>query len=184
MLLIGADGASAHNNHAAELMLKARDGVALARRRLVLSDAGAQQQLDEVLARIVGGAWSGKYRVGAEILAKRPSGGAAMVIVVTPLGVENPIAALATPVRCAVFVLEEKLRANGVLPDRLRRLYGLTPAETDIVIALAGGQSVAQTAKARGTVADTVRSQVKSALAKTGARRQADLVALVNRLRF
>jgi DNA-binding CsgD family transcriptional regulator len=82
------------------------------------------------------------------------------------------------------MILEECLRTNGRLPERLRRLYGLTEAETEVAIDLATGRALAEIAAARGTSIDTVRSQVKAALAKTNSRRQADLAALVNRLRF
>lgn len=171
-------------NHAGELLLKANDGVELRDGRLVLSDAAAQLELNAALTRTIGEGWSAKFRTGAELLARRPSGGAPLVLVATPIGADNAIAALAAPVRCALFVLEEKLRSNGLLPERLQRLYGLTTAETDICIDIASGAIPSEIAERRGTTTATVRSQVKAALGKTGARRQADLAALVNRLRF
>lgn len=180
----GADGKVTHVNHAGELLLKAADGVELHDGKLVLSDAPAQTELNAALERTIGEGWSAKFRTGAELLARRPSGGAPLVLVATPIGAENAIAALAAPVRCALFVLEEKLRSNGLLPERLQRLYGLTTAETEICIDIASGAIPAEIAERRGTTTATVRSQVKSALGKTGARRQADLAALVNRLRF
>jgi DNA-binding CsgD family transcriptional regulator len=173
-----------HVNHAGELLLKADDGVELRDGKLVLSDAPAQIELNTALARTIGEGWSAKFRTGAELLARRPSGGAPLVLVATPIGAENAIAALAAPVRCALFVLEEKLRCNGLLPERLQRLYGLTTAETEICIDIASGAIPSEIAEHRGTTSATVRSQVKAALGKTGARRQADLAALVNRLRF
>lgn len=182
--LLGEGGAILHHNHAADVLLAARDGVSLAHNRLALWDRNAQSELDSVLQRIVTHVWTGRVRRGAELLARRPSGGAAMVLVATPLGIENPVAALAAPCRCALFVLEEKLRINGLLPERLRRLYGLTAAETEVALALASGSSPRAISAERKVTIDTVRSQVKAALAKTGARRQADLATLVNRLRF
>jgi DNA-binding CsgD family transcriptional regulator len=179
-----AEGRVTHVNHAGELLLKARDGVEMRDGKLVLSDAPAQIELNAALARTIGEGWSAKFRTGAELLARRPSGGAPLVLVATPIGAENAIVALAAPVRCALFVLEEKLRSNGLLPERLQRLYGLTTAETDICIDIASGAIPAEIAERRGTSTATVRSQVKAALGKTGARRQADLAALVNRLRF
>ncbi|MFZ2029931.1 MAG: helix-turn-helix transcriptional regulator [Vitreimonas sp.] len=181
---LGADGRVTHVNPAGELLLNARDGVELRDGKIVLSDAPAQIELNAALARTIGDDWSAKFRTGAELLARRPSGGAPLVLVATPLGAENAIAALAAPVRCALFVLEEKLRSNGLLPERLQRLYGLTTAETEICIDIASGAIPSEIAERRGTTTATVRSQVKAALGKTGVRRQADLAALVNRLRF
>ncbi|MBI3439114.1 MAG: helix-turn-helix transcriptional regulator [Proteobacteria bacterium] len=173
-----------HVNHAGRLLLEADDGVRLLDGRLVLSDAPAQLELNAALTRTIGEDWSAKFRTGAELLARRASGGAPLVLVAIPIGADNAIAALAAPARCALFVLEEKLRSNGLLAERLQRLYGLTSAETDICIDIAGGAIPAEIAERRGTTSATVRSQVKAALGKTGARRQADLAALVNRLRF
>ncbi|MBS0385256.1 MAG: hypothetical protein JSS00_07895 [Proteobacteria bacterium] len=178
-----ADGSVTHVNHTGEVLLRECDGIELRDGKLVLSDIPAQAELDAALARTIGEGWSAKFRTGAELLARRPSGGPPLVLVATPIGSENAIAALATPVRCALFVLEEKLRSRG-LPERLQRLYGLTAAEAEICIEIAGGAMLTEIATHRGTTASTVRSQVKAALAKTGARRQADLSALVNRLRF
>jgi DNA-binding CsgD family transcriptional regulator len=179
-----ADGRVAQCNHAAELLLQAGDGVELRDAKLWLWDKAAQSELNAALARTIGEGWSAKFRTGAELLARRPSGGSPLVLVATPIGADGPIAAVAAPIRCALFVLEERLRANGFLPERLQRLYGLTSAEADIAIEIASGAVPAEVAERRGTTAATVRTQVKTALRKTGARRQADLAALVNRLRF
>ncbi len=181
---LGADGRIAQSNHAAELLVKAGDGLEVRDGKLCLWDGLAQSELSAALARTIGDGWSAKFRTGAELLARRPSGGSPLVLVATPIGADGPIMAVAAPVRCALFVLEEKLRANGLLPERLQRLYGLTSAEADIAIEIASGAVLSEIAKGRGTTTATVRTQVKTALRKTGARRQADLAALVNRLRF
>ena len=67
--------------------------------------------------------------------------------------------------------------------DRIAAKLGLSQAEAQIALALADGQSIAEIAEARRVSAHTVRNQVKSALWKTGSRRQAELVGLVERLR-
>lgn len=180
----GADGKVIHRNASAESLLSERDGVDVRKGKFTLWDSGAQLDLDKALSRVIGEAWSQRYRAGAELLARRPSGAAPLVLIATPVGLDNPISALASPVRCVVFVLEEKLRATGLLTERLQRLYGLTAAEAEIAVGIASGLSLQELADTRGTKLDTVRTQVKFALSKTGARKQADLAALVNRLRF
>ncbi len=182
--LFSPDGAVIHSNAAAGALLAEKDGVDIRNGKLVLWDGDAQFELDKALARVIGEAWSQKYRAGAELLARRPSGSAPLVLVATPVGLDNPISALASPVRCVVFMLEEKLRATGLLTERLQRLYGLTAAEAEIAVGVASGSSLQELAVARGTKHGTVRTQVKFALSKTGARKQADLASLVNRLRF
>lgn len=182
--LLGPDGAILHRNHAATVMLGAQDGVADVGGRIRFQDRNAQRLLDAAIGSIERAAWSVRWRYGTEFLAERATGGAPMVIVMLPLGMENPIATVATQARCAVYILEAPLRANSVVPERARRLFGLTRAETDIALAVAGGATLKEIADTRGVTMATVKAQLRAALAKTGARRQAELSALLNRLRF
>jgi DNA-binding CsgD family transcriptional regulator/PAS domain-containing protein len=183
-LLLDAQSTVIYANHAAEQLLGARDGLELENGALKLWDENAGGALQIAIDRLVREPWSGRWRMGGEVLARRPSRAAAMVIVITPVANENAIAAVSSPARCAILILEEQLRSNGKLPDRLRRLYSLTDAETDIVIRLSAGDVPAAIAAARRTSVDTVRVQIKAAMNKTGVHRQAELTALVNRLSF
>ena len=63
--------------------------------------------------------------------------------------------------------------------ERLRRQYGLTPAETALALAVAGGAALREYADERGVTVGTVRFQMKQVLAKTECRRQTDLVRLI-----
>lgn len=55
-------------------------------------------------------------------------------------------------------------------------LFGLTPAEAQLSVALCQGASLAEYAELRGISVGTARIQMKRILEKTGSRRQADLV--------
>jgi DNA-binding CsgD family transcriptional regulator len=63
--------------------------------------------------------------------------------------------------------------------DTLRELFGLTRTEAAITAALAEGHGLAQIAAQFHIGLGTVRSHLKTILAKTGTHRQAQLVALV-----
>jgi DNA-binding CsgD family transcriptional regulator len=63
----------------------------------------------------------------------------------------------------------------------LRQVFGLTGAEATVAIALSGGRDVHEIARMRGVSLGTLRNQVKTVFAKTGVRRQAELVALLLR---
>lgn len=73
-------------------------------------------------------------------------------------------------------------RSPGETAALLRHAYGLSASEADIAVRLAAGADVAEIAVARGVTVSTIRSQIKSVLAKAGVRRQLELVAQVNRL--
>jgi DNA-binding CsgD family transcriptional regulator len=181
-LLIGADGKVSRTNPAAEALL-ASGLVSVQDGQFTVTDKAAQKRIDAAIAAMIENPFSRTFRGGSEILVRRPAA-SALVVTITAIGADNPIASVAAPARCAIFVLEEALRTNRALPSRLARLYGLTAAETEIAIDLACGRSLEEISWARGTAVTTVRTQIKILLAKTNTRRQAELSALVNRLSY
>jgi DNA-binding CsgD family transcriptional regulator len=75
----------------------------------------------------------------------------------------------------AVFVGEP---SPNVAPSSalLRTLYGLTPTETRLLLALLEGACVSDYADCAGVSLNTARSQLKSIFLKTGCQRQAELI--------
>ena len=75
------------------------------------------------------------------------------------------------------------IRDPGNTPRHDERLVaaslGLTRAEGQVAVALAGGRSIGDIASSRGTKEVTVRAQIKSILRKQGIPRQTDLVRLL-----
>lgn len=67
----------------------------------------------------------------------------------------------------------------AITPDLIRRLFGLTDAESELAVALCSGKTLDDAAVERGTSIHTTRSQLKSIFSKTGTKRQADLVSLL-----
>lgn len=67
---------------------------------------------------------------------------------------------------------------SSVSPQILNHLYGLTPAESRVATLIAKGKSVPQAADELGVSRNTLKTQLKSVFAKTGARRQGELIRL------
>ncbi len=76
----------------------------------------------------------------------------------------------------ALVCVSEPGAAAGALGARLRAAYGLTAAESRVAEGLAAGRSVREVAEAAGVAIGTVRNQIKQVFAKTGVRRQSELV--------
>jgi len=76
--------------------------------------------------------------------------------------------------------LTSQLRPDAGL---LRIAFGLTAAEARLAATLATGMGLKEAAAFRGINRETARSQLKSIFAKTGTRRQADLIGLMARVR-
>lgn len=70
---------------------------------------------------------------------------------------------------------------RGAVPDtvQLQRQFGLTPAESRFVLEILKGDGIAAAAERLGILPGTARTHLHRVLAKTGTRRQADLVRLV-----
>ncbi|HJV68845.1 helix-turn-helix transcriptional regulator [Ideonella sp.] len=78
-----------------------------------------------------------------------------------------------------MLVLTPAQGASDISPNALVKMFDLTPAEARLVGALVTGTTLEQYATHRGISIGTARGQLKQVQAKTGARRQPDLVRMV-----
>jgi DNA-binding CsgD family transcriptional regulator len=77
---------------------------------------------------------------------------------------------------CALVVHGATARVPAIGLHLLRHVYGLTPAEVQVVRAMAEGETLKQYAERRHISRNTAASQLKRAFDKTGLRRQSELV--------
>ena len=83
-------------------------------------------------------------------------------------------------VRCAaVMVLTPVTLPQAPPVELVQSLFDLTPAEARVARSLAAGKTVDDIASDGGTSRNTVRTQVRSVLEKTGCSRQTDVVGLL-----
>jgi DNA-binding CsgD family transcriptional regulator len=82
----------------------------------------------------------------------------------------------------ALFVgnLDEAVTGSAAEVAMLRTTFGLTAAEARLALRLAAGSTLADAADAFGVTQNTVRAQLRAVFDKTGARRQSELVRLLN----
>jgi DNA-binding CsgD family transcriptional regulator len=78
-----------------------------------------------------------------------------------------------------MVVITDSQHVAQIPPEAIARTFGLTPTEAALVGALVAGSTVEDYALHRGVSVGTARIQLKQVQAKTGARRQAELVRLV-----
>jgi DNA-binding CsgD family transcriptional regulator len=82
--------------------------------------------------------------------------------------------------RCAGMLVMTPVAPLQAPPVELvQSLFDLSPAEARVARRLAGGQTVDEIASVDGVSSNTVRTQVRAVLEKTGCRRQTDVVALL-----
>lgn len=82
----------------------------------------------------------------------------------------------------AMLIVKDPAKENKPPVQVLSSLYGLTPAESALAVAIADGVSLRTYADAGCVTIHTVRNQLMAIFGKTGTSRQAELVGLLARL--
>lgn len=166
-IILDYSGHVTRTNAVADTLLQAGDGLRLKEGQLVLSDRAHQQALEHLLKQAPEKA---PYRFKIE----RESGGdiAAVARPVTVPAIVRGGAALAL----FFTVPGEDAQLD---PAAIRDLFQLTRMEATLAVALASGRSLVEAADTLGIAHNTARAHLRSIFAKTGARRQSQLVHLL-----
>jgi DNA-binding CsgD family transcriptional regulator len=176
ILLVYEGGLIAFLNQAAEHWLMMNGALGIKDRRLTSSDNTIQGDLDRLLSNAHRHRVSGACAVPRSL--RRGGGAISYQMIVQPL---NPLSELGSQWRrsVAMIVIADPLARRCLPAEWLRVLFGLTPAEAQMAMALAEGKALKEiAAQARITIL-TARSHLKQILNKTGARRQGELIRLV-----
>lgn len=178
--VLGPTGQLLHANERAEALVERGSPIGCdTRGKIFASGTGSSAFVDMLAAfaaghRLVNHSFSLRSRDGTEWRLR------SLLFEPGKIGL-SPLGLLGTAeTRCLLLVLSE---AN-VIDSRAERIaadLNLTQSEAIIALSLADGQTLEEIAARRDVSIHTVRNQVKSALSKTGCRRQAELVAEVLR---
>lgn len=144
----------------------------LAADRIVFIDLSADRMLRQAMARLDRDDMSAP----ASFALRGVDAQAAMVAHLVPVrGSARDIL-----VRCTgVLVLMPIARPDAPPVELIQSLFDLTPSEARVARGLTTGSTLEEIADANGLSRNTIRSQLRGALEKTGSRRQAELVALL-----
>ena len=166
-IILDRSGQITRTNAVADTLLQAADGLRSVAGRLLLDDKTHQRAVDQLL-QASSSAMPYRFKL------MRASGG--------------DIAAVARPVTIPAIVrggasLALFLSVPGedaqLDPAAVRDLFQLTRMEAILAVALASGRSLVDAADTLGIAHNTARAHLRSIFAKTGARRQSQLVHLL-----
>jgi DNA-binding CsgD family transcriptional regulator len=177
MFLVDESARIVHANASGHAMLAEGSLLRAAGGKLLPRDPSAEQALNEVCAM----AERGDAAVGAKGIAipLMASEGTRYVAHVLPLTSGARRQAGATyAAAAAVFVHKAALDAPSP-PEVIRKLYKLTPTEMRVLLAMMQVGGAAEVAEILGIAESTVRTHLLRLFAKTGAKRQSDLIKLV-----
>jgi DNA-binding CsgD family transcriptional regulator len=177
MFLVNGSGRIVHANASGHAMLAQRSLLRADGGRLAAEDAEAERALYEVFATADGGDASvGVKGIAVPLTA---NDGERYVAHVLPLtSGERRRAGASHAAAAAVFVQKAPLDIPSP-HEIIGRQYQLTPTELRVLFAIVQVGGVAETAEALGIAESTVKTHVQRLFAKTGCKRQADMVKLV-----
>ena len=176
VFLLDGEGRLLHMNGAGGHIIKSGSVLTVRNQRLTAVDPGSQEALTRALAELDGASSGGDPSIALKAVNSDQKG---MIATLLPMGYARAgLAHLHSAARWAVFV-QNPLLATPFPGEAFGRLYGLTPAELRVVMALAPGLSSEEAAAFLGLALPTVRSHLQRIFAKTGTSRQSDLMKLL-----
>ena len=178
VIFIDERGEVSYTNPKAVELMRLEDGLLRRGGRLIAAESTQTEKLEKLIEGAVEtGAGRGMEAGGAiwvGTLFDRP-----YYVLVSPLRTHRADLSLTGRRVCAVVFLSSPYQPYAVSVQTFRAIHGLTPAESHLVGELANGLSLDQIAKRFQITKNTVRDQLKSVFAKTGIRRQAELIRLI-----
>jgi DNA-binding CsgD family transcriptional regulator len=164
------------SNRQAKRIIEDGDGLQLVRGRLIGSSVSGNAELQSQIAKAVESGLDRTSTQAAGLLLSRNSERLPLRITVTPFGsspTSNP-----SQLAALVFVSDPAAQPKAC-SGFLRQLYGLSPTECRLADLLHQGLEVREVADRLGSTLETARFHLKRVLAKTGARRQTELMRLM-----
>jgi len=176
VLLLDDTGRIVHANTPAEWLLGEKDGLVVVHGRLSASPNYAGRRLESLIGEAAGRG-AGR-RTGGSMALPTPSRVLPLSLIVAPLRSER----LTMPAGPSVIVCVTDLEA-GVSPpaQQLAAVFGLTPAEGRVALALFEGATPREAAAALGLSPHTVHVHLAHIFEKTATKRQAELIQVMMR---
>lgn len=167
-IILDQTGTITRTNAVADQLLDAGDGIGVRDGKLRIADKGHQKTIEGLLTRI------GDIPAPVRFKLSR-SNGRDLVVVARPIHVPTIIRGGAN---LALFITVPG-DDTQLDPAAIRDLFQLTRMEATLAVSLASGRSLVDAADTLGIAHNTARAHLRSIFAKTGARRQSQLVHLL-----
>jgi len=177
ILVVGDGSHILHANRAARDMMSKREPIAAVNGALAVRDAQAGAEI----ANAIELARADEATIGANGIGVALRSEGAAVAHVLPLARGELRTRLAPQAAAAVFITQPV----DAPPQELGAIaanYGLTPAEARMLACVASGATVGEAAEMLDISANTAKTHLAHIFSKIGVTRQADLIALINRI--
>lgn len=174
--VLDRSGYALHVNAAATRILGQGAGVTLRQGRFLFDSLAAQTDFERALHRIVAATADTEARlVPSQLRVSRQDAGRQLVLSMVPLARAADHAVFPIGAGCLVLLFD--VGAEQELPQsHLQRIYGLTPAEMRVCLAIHRSTSVEEAAASLCLSTHTVRSHLKRIFSKFGVQNQSQLL--------
>jgi len=174
------DGEIVELNAAAATQLKRGDALRVRNNKLEAVPVNRASDLQRMIRGAASSAGGRARAPGGFIRLERPSGKGHLTILVAPL--RHAQRNGGKPSANALLFIADSEQPPVAPAARLGQLFGLTPSEASVALAIVAGKTLIEIAALNGVSRNTIRGQTQSVLAKTGVRRQVELVRLILQL--
>lgn len=179
IVVAGPDGEVRFANRAADALLSRGDGLDARQGRLRATRHRHTDALLSLIGRAAATA-SGTQSVAVDAVAiPSANDNPSFAVVAEPLAPAHSDALGHHAAPGAILFIGDSEASNRPSIERLRVVYGLTPAEARLAALIVGGHGIASAAEALGVSANTVKYHLKTVFDKVGISRQAELVRRV-----
>jgi DNA-binding CsgD family transcriptional regulator len=177
ILFVTADARVLFANRVAEQALQNSHGLSVSRGRLRVQDSKQRQHFERLVDEAVQTSGGDGTKAGG-VIAVATASGRRLSLLVSPF---RSMSIGYGPALPAAVIIFSDPQVDTVAPDQaLQTLFGFTPAQTRLVLALLAGQRLAQYARSAGISINTAKTQMQQVFAKTGYDRQVDLVRAIS----
>ena len=177
VMLVNSQSRIVFANRMAQSLLSARDGLSSAPDGLRAASPDQTRDLRRLIKALTSG-FDDPGRSSDGLLAiHRPPPARPLSVLVAPISADRHGVPSLWPT--AIVFVTDPGRPSPASPDHLSALYGLTPTEAAVTLAIVDGAGVASVADRFKLSSATVRTHLHHIFAKTGTQRQAELVRLV-----
>lgn len=178
VMLLDTAGRVIFLNQSAQTISDRKDGLKISEGKLSARSASENGVLRKMIHDAGMAAWGRKAeQPGGNLLISRSSLEHSYRLTIAPVR-PNVIAGLEEPA-VAVFISDPMADIRTPIED-LQNIFGLTPAEARLSQMLTRGKGLREAAEEIGVSYNTVRTQIRSVLAKTGTRRQTELMRVLS----
>lgn len=178
VILLDIDGTVSFANPAAEAILAAGEGLCWEGRRIAARRGPENRRLQQLIRSAMAQTERpGAERPGGQTLVGRGPGARPLVVRVLPTPPSaGCLAAMSCQCALQIYALNPAPAPQARL---LADLFGLSPREADLVLALVSAATLVDAAAAAGMSHNTARNHLQRVFLKCGTRSQAETLALI-----